>query len=68
MSYIRWHMENNQPLVKGNWSEATNKAIADNLVKSLESLLGGTARHYICTDRTTEHEKIVIEYNHKDKK
>ena len=30
-------------------------------------ILGGEVKHYICTDRTTTHEKIVIEYNHKKK-
>jgi len=25
--------------------------------------LGGELKHYICTDKTTTHEKIVIEYN-----
>ena len=35
----------------------------DNICK----ILGGEAKHYICCDRTTEHEKIVIEYNHKKK-
>ena len=30
-------------------------------------ILGGEASHYICTDRKTQHEKIVITYNHKEK-
>jgi hypothetical protein len=58
---------NNEPMIKGDWRKATNKAIAANLIESLEKLLGGEAKHYICCDRTTEHEKIVIEYNHKNK-
>lgn len=29
--------------------------------------LGGELHHYTCCDRTTEHNKIVIEYNHKPK-
>ena len=61
-------MENNEPMIKGDWKEATNKVIADNLVKSIEQLLEGKATHYYCSDRTTYHEKIVIEYNHQSKK
>tara|TARA_B100000902_G_scaffold311249_1_gene301035 strand:+ start:257 stop:442 length:186 start_codon:yes stop_codon:yes gene_type:complete len=49
------------------WEEATNKVIANNLVENLEKLLDGKATHYVCSDKTTIHEKIVIEYNHKRK-
>jgi len=55
-------------MIKGDWKEATNKVIADNLIEQVAELLGGTAKHFTCCDRTTEHEKIVIEYNHKSKK
>ena len=61
-------MENNEPMIKGDWKEATNKVIADNLIEQVAELLGGTAKHFTCCDRTTEHEKIVIEYNHQPKK
>lgn len=54
----------NEPMIKGDWREETNKVIAANLIESLEKLLGGKAKHYTCCDRTTQHEKIVIEYNH----
>ena len=30
-------------------------------------ILGAEAKHYICTDKKTQHEKIVIEYNHTKK-
>ncbi|QPB08446.1 hypothetical protein [Synechococcus phage S-H9-2] len=60
-------MTENEPRIKGNWREATNKAIAANLVSSIEQLLGGTASHYYVSDRTTKHEKIVIEFNHENK-
>lgn len=50
-----------------NWREATNKVIADNLIENIEKLLGGKAKHYICCDKINQHEKIVIEYNHKRK-
>ena len=34
----------------------------DNICK----ILGGTAKHYICSDRKTSHKKIVIEYGHNE--
>ena len=49
------------------WRKFSNKSIADNLVKSVAELLDGDVKHYICSDRTTFHEKIVIEYNHSNK-
>jgi len=49
------------------WRIATNRQIADNLVEKIEELLGGKAHYYTCCDRTTEHRKIVIEYDHKQK-
>ena len=42
----------------------TNLNIANNLLDKVAELLGGEVKHYICCDRTTEHEKVVIEYNH----
>ena len=35
----------------------------DNLCK----ILDGELKHYTCSDRTTTHEKYVIEFNHKKK-
>jgi hypothetical protein len=35
----------------------------DNVCK----ILGGEAKHYYVSDRTTKHEKIVIEYNYENK-
>jgi len=49
------------------WRVATNKVIAANLVENIEKLLKGEAKHYICSDKFTTHEKIVIEYNHTKK-
>ncbi len=49
------------------WRKATNKQIADNLVEKIEELLNGKAHHYYVSDRTTKHEKIVIEFNHEQK-
>jgi hypothetical protein len=58
----------------------TNLMIGDNVIddnfkkfavdKQLDNIcqiLGGEVKHYICCDRTTQHSKIVIEYNHKKK-
>ena len=49
------------------WRIATNRQIADNLVEKIEELLDGKAHYFTCCDRTTEHRKIVIEYDHKQK-
>ena len=45
----------------------TNMNIAKNLVEKIEELLGGKAHYFECSDRTTYHQKIVIEYNHTEK-
>ena len=49
------------------WRKATNKQIAENLVQKIEELLDGKAHYYYVSDRKTHHEKIVIEFNHKQK-
>jgi len=38
--------------------------IAKNLVEKIEELLDGKAHYVECCDRTTQHKKIVIEYDH----
>ena len=45
----------------------TNMNIVRNLVEKIEELLGGEAHYFECSDRTTYHQKIVIEFNHKSK-
>ena len=45
----------------------TNMNIAKNLVEKIEELLGGKAHYFECSDRTTYHQKIVIEFNHTEK-
>jgi len=57
----------NEPMIKGDWQKYANENIVENLVKKIEDLLGGKAKHYYVSDRTTKHEKIVIEYNHETK-
>ena len=34
----------------------------EQLLKIIADQLGGTLRHYECSDRTTRHKKYVIEY------
>ena len=48
-------------------SKETKLNIAKNLVEKIEELLDGKAHYVECSDRTTYHNKIVIEYNHTNK-
>tara|TARA_B100002019_G_scaffold190933_1_gene165146 strand:+ start:1391 stop:1573 length:183 start_codon:yes stop_codon:yes gene_type:complete len=57
----------NEPRISGDWRTATNQTIAKTLIENLVNLLQGEAKHYYVSDRTTKHEKIVIEYNHEKK-
>ena len=48
------------------WREATNRAIANNLVDSIGKLLNAkSVRYFSCSDLKTEHKKIEIIYDHK---
>tara|TARA_R100001460_G_scaffold64746_1_gene105060 strand:- start:20 stop:199 length:180 start_codon:yes stop_codon:yes gene_type:complete len=49
------------------WRKETNKTIVNNLVSDIENLLNGKAKYYTCSDLKTEHKKIVIVYDHKEK-
>jgi len=49
------------------WRKETNKTIVNNLVSDIEKLLDGKATHYMCSDLKTEHKKIVIVYDQKEK-
>jgi len=49
------------------WRVATNKVIVENLGEEIEELLDGKAHYFECSDRTTYHKKIVIEYDHTEK-
>ena len=55
--------------VGGSWNgdQVTKLNIAKNLVEKIEDLLGGKAHYIECSDRTTYHKKIVIEYDHEKK-
>ena len=52
-------------LMTGN--KETKLNIAKNLVEKIEDLFGGKAHYVECCDRTTQHKKIVIEFNHENK-
>ena len=61
-------LEGISKLVEGaNWEKPTKLNIAKNLVERIEELLDGKAHYFECSERTTYHQKIVIEYNHSDK-
>ena len=62
------HLEGMTKLVEGaDWEKPTKLNIAKNLVERIEELLDGKAHYIECSDRTTYHNKIVIEYNHENK-
>ena len=62
------HLEGVTKLIEGsNCEEPTKLNIAKNLVEKIEELLDGKAHYVECSDRTTHHKKIVIEYDHKKK-
>ena len=62
------HLEGVSKLVEGsNWEKPTKLNIVKNLVEKIEELLDGNAHYYVCTDKKTEHRKIVIEYDHATK-
>ena len=53
-------------LMTEEWREATNRAIANNLVDSIGKLLNAkSVRYFSCSDLKTEHKKIEIIYDHK---
>ena len=62
------HLEGVTKLVEGaDWEKPTKLNIAKNLVEKIEELLDGKAHYVECCDRTTQHKKIVIEFNHTKK-
>ena len=62
------HLEGVTKLVEGaDWEKPTKLNIAKNLVEKIEELLDGEAHYFECSDRTTYHQKIVIEFNHSSK-
>ena len=65
---VQNHLEGVTNLVEGsNWEKPTKLNIAKNLVEKIEDLLDGKAHYVECCDRTTQHKKIVIEYDHEKK-
>ena len=45
----------------------TKKILAQTQAKNVATLLDGKLYHQTVTDRTTVHERLVIEYGHKPK-
>jgi hypothetical protein len=59
----------NTPGSNKSWmDEGFKKFIVEHQLGNVVNILDGELHHYHCSDRTTTHEKIVIEYNHKNKK
>ena len=59
---------NNKLMIGGNVIDENFKKITvEKQLDNICQILGGEVKHYTCCDRTTEHQKIVIEYNHKKK-
>ncbi len=50
-------------MIDENFKKVTVEKQIDNICQ----ILGGEAKHYYVSDRTTKHEKIVIEFNHTSK-
>ena len=46
-------------VIDENFKKLTIEKHLDNIC----TILGGNVKHYICCDKTTQHKKIVIEYN-----
>ena len=58
----------NEPGSNKSWmDEGFKKFTVDTQLDNICKILGGKATHYICTDKKTQHQKIVITYDHKEK-
>jgi hypothetical protein len=44
-----------------------NELLAKNQLKNVTKLLGGKLSYWVCSDKYTEHRKIIIEYDAKHK-
>jgi hypothetical protein len=59
----------NTPGSNKSWiNDGFKKFVVEQQLSNIVNILGGELKHYIYSDKTTTHEKIVIEYNHKNKK
>ena len=57
----------NQPQQRAGIDDDFRKFAVQTQLDNICKILGGEATHWTCCDRTTQHEKIVIEYNHEKK-
>ena len=48
---------------KNDLMKRTDEIIADNLIKSIESLLDGKAKYVTVIDKKSSHKRIVIDYD-----
>ena len=61
-------MTENEPMVKGDWREATNKVIAENLIEQVAELLNGEVHHHLMVDhKGVIQRKISIIYKEDSK-
>ena len=52
-----------------DWRETTNQVIANTLIDNIGKLLNAkSVRYFSCSDLHSEHKKIEIVYDHKQKK
>ena len=58
----------NAPQKRQGIDENFKKFAVDLQIDNICKLLGGEAKRYYCSDKTTEHEKIIIEFNDKQRK
>ncbi|AMO43273.1 hypothetical protein Np050604_028 [Cyanophage S-RIM44] len=59
----------NEPGSNKSWmDEGFKKFIVEHQLENVRNVLDGELKHYVCCDKTTTHEKIVIEYNYQKKK
>ena len=57
----------NQPQQRTGIDDNFRKFAVQTQLDNICKILGGKAKHFYVSDRTTQHEKIVIEFNHKQK-
>ena len=57
-------MTENEPMIKGDWKEETNKVIAKNLVYNISSLLDAKViRQTVVNSRGEVKQRIIIEHD-----
>jgi len=58
----------NAPGSNKSWiNDGFKEFIVEQQLSNIVNILGGELKRYTCIDKSTTHQKIVIEYNHKKK-